>query len=64
MGREAPEDKRRRSLDDATRRHHRYLAATALVLVAEAVTVLFVDDADGGNHCLQGVSRSRRQANN
>ena len=26
--------------------------------------VLFVDDADGGNHCLQGVSRGRRQANN
>jgi hypothetical protein len=43
---------------NATRRHHGYLAATALVLTAEAVATLIVDDADGGNSGVTIVGRA------
>jgi hypothetical protein len=52
MGGEAPADKRQQGLD-RPRLHHPPpsldLAATALILVAEAAATLIADDADGGN---------------
>jgi hypothetical protein len=36
--------------------HHGYLAATALVLAAEAAAALIVDDADGGNSGVANVA--------
>ncbi len=45
-------DKRRRGLDRPRLRRAPpswYLAATTLALAAEALAVLFADDADGGN---------------
>ena len=44
--------------ENATHRHHGYLAATALVLAAEAAAVLIVDDANGGNSRVAIVGRA------
>jgi hypothetical protein len=43
---------------NATHHHHGYLAATALVLAAEAVAALIADDADGGNSDVTIVGRA------
>jgi hypothetical protein len=61
MGGEAPADKRRRGLDRPRLRRaspSRYLAATTLALAAEALAMLFVDDADGGNSGVAIVGRA------
>jgi hypothetical protein len=49
---------------NATRRHHGYLAATALVLPAEAAATLIADDADGGNSGIPIVGRASLTAGN
>jgi hypothetical protein len=43
---------------NATCHHHGYLAATALVLAAEAAAALIADDADGGNSGVPIVGRA------
>ena len=43
---------------NARRCHHRYLAATALVLTAEAAAALIADDADGSNSGVAIVGRA------
>ena len=45
-------------MGNAVRCHHGYLAATALVLAAEAAAALIVDDADGGNRGVDIVGRA------
>jgi hypothetical protein len=42
---------------NAARCHHGYLAATALVLAAEAAATLIVGDTDGGNSGVAVVGR-------
>jgi hypothetical protein len=45
-------------MGNAVRCHHEYLAATALVLAAEAAATLITDDADGGNSGVDIVGRA------
>jgi hypothetical protein len=49
---------------NAMRCHHGYLAATALVLAAEAAATLIADDADGGNSGIPIVGRASLTAGN
>jgi hypothetical protein len=49
---------------NAARCHHGYLAATALVLAAEAAATLIADDADGGNSGIPIVGRASLTAGN
>jgi hypothetical protein len=47
---------------NAARRHHGYMAATALVLAAEVAVALIADDADGGNSGVAIVGRASLMA--
>ncbi len=46
------------AMGNATRYHHGYMAATALVLAAEVAAALIADDADGGNSGVAIVDRA------
>jgi hypothetical protein len=46
------------AMGNAVRHYHGYMAATALVLAAEAADALIADDADGGNSGVAIVGRA------